>query len=508
MPQQVIVAPGLQTTFADFRLMKASSSAPDPIGFSPVRFHGGRSAPPPSSSSKGGDAGSTSTASTERDEDEDGNDGFPQGGKSGATRPVVKVGNCHVTCLTPPELVPATSADSFDFSVVGWGSDGYSSGRGSATYGIGGPRVNDDPVPPVPSTEKYQAPVAEFLLPWITPKQRTSPGKGQQQQMLPCMSSQKRQGPKRRPDSHFLRKIIEEVLDSPPPPTLPRSRPAEVAVSPLAMASPINSLGDETSTIPINSEAPTARPSSPFDAPLVQAPTSVKQGRRRSEANSTPASSAAASSLLTASRRLSRSASNLVMAGTTAPIKPSHAAAATKRCGPSSVQDMNKDARPRKDSAGRGRGRSLVKELKAVSVLPTSTGELEVAHIHRHHTRSCSLGRFQAKRQDPEGIAARDKEAYPSTPQRQRQQRSWSFRLASGIPGLGSPDSTSECPALKGAATLLSPGCFGDPLIVVPPPPPSLQRTGSQAAREVGLTDEQLRRLREAGFYITPRECS
>jgi hypothetical protein len=502
MQQPVLVAPGL----ADSGRAKATAPAPDPIGFSPVRCPGGRPGPPVSSfTSKGGGDGasSTSTAPTDCDDEDEDVDNL-DGGRSRATNLVMKVGDCHVTCLTPPELVSATTADSFDFSVVGWGGASNGSGPSSAHHGPGGQR-GSDPWPPQPrrGPEKSHALVSELAFAWITPTQRAvSAARSQQQnqkqkqkQLLPRPWSQKRQGPKPRSDPHFLRKAIDEALLSSPTPV--RGRSGAVTV---------NSLGDAPWKHPISSEAPTVLRPLPIDAPIAQVPSSAQQGRLRSRTTSPPpASPAPTSSLLrSANRGLSRSASNLVMDGTSASFKHSRATASSKRSGPSSVGDARaKDARPHKSvSSGRGRDRSIADEPK-----------VDAACHHHHHARSHSVGRFQAtRRQEPEGFAARDAEAYPSTPTPQPwQQRSFSFALAGSSPNVGATFSSCETHAWSDIPPFSPRFCGADDpldLVAAPPPPPPLRRTGSEAAREVGLTDEQLQRLREAGFRITPRESS
>jgi hypothetical protein len=499
MQQPGIVAPGLQPAFGASGRVKATAPAPDPIGFSPVRCPGVRPALPVPCYTKGGDGGSTSTAPTDCDDEDEDSDSVV-GARSTATRPVMKVGNCHVTCLTPPELVSATTADSFDFSVVGWGGASNGVGQSSAHHGIGGQRVSGPwSPPPRHGPGKSHALVSELAFTWIPPKQRAaSAARSQQQNQKQHLPRPKRQGPKPRSDPHFLRKTIDEALNSPTP---MRGRSAEVTVSSLKMASPVKSLGDAPWKHATYSEAPSDLWSLPNETPLDPIPSSARQGRLRSRTTSPPPSPAPTSSLLkSGSRRLSRSASNLVMDGSTSSLKHSRATTSSKRSGPSSVGGAGaKDARMRMgSSSGRGRDRSVAGEPKGDAAC-------------HHHGRSHSVGRFQAtRRQEPEGFAARDAEAYPSTPTPQPgQQRSLSFGLAGSSPNLGSTFSSCETPAWIGGTSSFSPSFDGaDDLLVVvaPPPPPSLRRTGSEAAREVGLTDEQLQRLREAGFRITPRE--
>jgi hypothetical protein len=502
MQQPGIVAPGMQPAFGASGRDKATAPAPDPIGFSPVRCRGVRPSLPVPCYAKGGDGGSTSTAPTERDDDEDSDD--LDDGKSTATKPVMKVGNCHVTCLTPPELVSATTADSFDFSVVGWGGASNGVGQSSAHHGIGGQRVSGPwSPPPRHGPGKSHALVSELAFTWITPTQRAASAARQQQNQKQHQPRPKRQGPKPRSDPHFLRKTIDEALNSPTP---MRGRSAEVTVSSLKMASPVKSLGDAPWKHATFSEAPADLRSLPIDAPL-PIPFSARQGRLRSRTTSPPpASPAPTSSLLkSANRGLSRSASNLIMDGSTSSLK--HIRVTTSAKGPSSVGAKAKDARPHKSATSvRGRERPLAEKPKVDAA----------CHHHHHHGRSRSLGRFQAtRRQEPEGFAARDAEAYPSTPTPQPgQQRSLSFTLAGSSPDLGSTFFPCEHHAWSVGTSPFSPSFDGadqeHPLDVValPPPPPSLRRTGSEAAREVGLTDEQLQRLREAGFRITPRDSS
>jgi hypothetical protein len=326
-----------------------TDAAPDPIGFSPVRVAGGNGdgGRPPSRMDGDfgsmrccdGDAGSLNTAPTEDDEDDDDDGNNPEKeatNKDGVARPtllspsvawswykptsgtrslfemddeedevdlgkknVTHVGNHHVvTYLSPPELVASTTADSFDFSEVGWGS------TGAGGYG----KCMSPLRRAAPEAKKNHA--LEFAFAWTDPKQ--TPPMARMQTQLPYPASQllnKPGGSIRAAAPDARPKAGNQEIESPTPSSQPYA--VEDSVSPLAMESPLARSGDnavsrrlllgQTGSIP----PPLA---------LNEPPDLGGQGRRQSQrAAPPPATPGSTTSLL--NRRQSPSYGDLPKAG-------------------------------------------------------------------------------------------------------------------------------------------------------------------------------------------------
>jgi hypothetical protein len=386
-----------------------TDAAPDPIGFSPVRVAGGNGDGGLPPSRMGGDVGSMrccdgdacslNTAPTEDDEGDDEDDENPEkeatnndvarpsllspsvawswykptsGARSlfemdddedevdmGKKNVTHVVGNHHVTYLSPPELVASTTADSFDFSEVGWenaGARGY--GKCMSPLRRAAPEAKTNPA----------LDSSEFAFAWTDPKQ-TTPMAWMQTQLLAAPDARPRAG--------------NQEIESPTPSSKPYA--VEDVVSPLAMESPLASSSDNAASRRlILSHAGNIPPPLALHEP----PDLGRQGRRQSQrAAPAPATPGSTGSML--NRRQSPSYGDLPKAGakcasaTSCPVTPAPSKLVTAASGgPLSRKERRHSAvvtastaeAKSPKSAGRRPTPCATTAAKEVELLPLSSG--------------------------------------------------------------------------------------------------------------------------------------
>jgi hypothetical protein len=221
-------------------------------------------------------------------------------------------GHCHVACLSPPQLVASTTADSFDFSEVGWGNAGI---------GCAWPHSMSPLRRVVPAATNQALDKSEFAFTWTEPIQAPTPTSPTQLLSQPRHSQQKehhhRQGFV--PERHAVPSAAaEQQVESPPNALRKPSCSVDETVSPLAMDSPLNKSRRRLSGNARNAlQVPTLL------APpvLVVSSSAQPQGRTKSSQKRAPSSplSKQASSPSLLNRRQSRSSGFLHKSSTAAP---------------------------------------------------------------------------------------------------------------------------------------------------------------------------------------------